>query len=98
MSDLYGGNISDKKLTAVSASLNLLEEQDSVMADRGFTISDLLKTKNVTLNIPPRLEDSSGQLSEHDRVETRRIASVRVHVERKGHWMDKKLSYTSFNI
>ena len=82
VSDLYGGNISDKQLTAVSGLLDLLEEGDSVMADRGFTISDLLKVKNVTLNVPPRVEDPSGQLSEHDRVETRRIASVRVHVER----------------
>ena len=48
------------------------------MADRGFNIGDLLAGKNVTLNIPPRLTDS--QLSENDRVVTRRIASVRVHV------------------
>ena len=52
------------------------------MADRGFTISDLLEPMNVTLNIPPRVEDPSGQLTEHDRVETRHIASVRVHIER----------------
>ena len=45
VSDLYGGNISDKNLTAVSGLLGLLEEGDSVMADRGFTISDLLKAK-----------------------------------------------------
>jgi len=51
------------------------------MADRGFTIGDLLEPINVTLNIPPRVEDPSGQLTEQDRVETRRIASVRVHVE-----------------
>ena len=87
MSDLYGGNISNKKLTAVSGLLNLLEEHDSVMADRSFTISDLLKTKNVTLNIPPRIEDPSGQLFEHDHVETRHIASVRVHVERTIGWI-----------
>ena len=33
-------------------------------------------------DIPPRVEDPSGQLTEHDLVETHRIASVRVHVER----------------
>jgi len=82
VSDLYGGNISDKHLTAVFGLLDLLEEGDDVMADRGFTINDLLEPINVTLNIPPRVEDPSGQLTEQDRVETRRIASVRVHVER----------------
>ena len=52
------------------------------MADRGFTIGDLLEPLNVTFNIPPRVEDPSAQLTEHNRVETHRIASVRVHVER----------------
>ena len=81
VSDLFGGNISDKELTAQSGLLDYLEDGDSVMADRGFNISELLDSKGVTLNIPPKLTDPSGQLSESDRVKTRRIASVRVHVE-----------------
>ena len=72
---------SDKYLTAVSGLLDLLEG-DAVMADRGFIIGDLLEPLNITLNIPSRVEDPSGQLTEHGRVETCRIASVRVHVER----------------
>ena len=52
------------------------------MADKGFNIADLLNAKSVTLNIPPKLVDPSGQFSEVDRVKTRRIASVRIHVER----------------
>ena len=52
------------------------------MADRGFNILNLLHSKGITLNIPPKLTDSSGQLSEDDQVKTRRIASVRIHVER----------------
>ena len=52
------------------------------MADRGFNITDLLYGKGITLNIPPKLVDSSGQLLEDDRVKTRRIASVCIHVER----------------
>ena len=82
VSELFGGNISDKELTAQSGLLDLLEEGDAVMADRGFNILDLLHSKGVTLNIPPKLTDSSGQLLEDDRVKTRRIASVRIHVER----------------
>ena len=83
ISDLFGGNISDKELTARCGLLDYLEEGDAVMADRGFNVHDLLEAKGVTLNIPPKLTDSSGgQLSESDRVKTRRIASVRIHVER----------------
>ena len=50
------------------------------MADRGFTIEDILPT-GVTLNVPPRL-NKTGQLTENERSTTRRIASIRIHVER----------------
>lgn len=36
ISDLYGGNISDKKLPVESDILKLLEHGESIMADRGF--------------------------------------------------------------
>ena len=80
ISDLYGGNISDKKLTAECGILKLLESGDAIMADRGFTIEDILPA-GVTLNVPPRLNES-GQLTENERSTTRRIASIRIHVER----------------
>ena len=35
--------------------LDLLEEGDAVMADRGFTISDLLEPLNATLYLPSRV-------------------------------------------
>ena len=50
------------------------------MADRGFEIEDLLPN-NVTLNIPPFMDDRP-QLSLEDEIKTRKIASVRIHVER----------------
>lgn len=80
ISDLYGGNISDKKLTVECGILKLLESGDSIMADRGFTIEDVLPP-GVSLNVPPRLNET-GQLTENERTTTRRIASVRIHVER----------------
>ena len=80
VSNLFGGNISDKELTIQSVLLDCLEEGDSVMVDRGFNIGDLLAGKDVTLNIPPRLTDS--QLSGDDHNVTRRSASVCVHVKR----------------
>ena len=51
------------------------------MADRGFEILDELTLIGVRLNIPPFLRGKT-QLSEEELVETRRIASVRIHVER----------------
>jgi len=33
--------------------IDLLEEGDHVVADRGFTVRDLLPKKGVKLNIPP---------------------------------------------
>ena len=50
------------------------------MADRGFTIEDILPP-GVSLNVPPRMNES-GQLTDDERTSTRRIASVRIHVER----------------
>ena len=90
ISDLYGGNISDKKLTLLSGLLDLLEAGDAIMADRGFTIHDILPT-GVTLNAPPRMNDS-GQLTESEQTTTRRIASVRIHVERTYYGENKELS------
>ena len=81
VSKLYGGSISVKELTRCSGILDLLEKGDSVMADRGFDIQDELTLQGVRLNIPPFLKGKS-QLSESELVETRRIASIRIHVER----------------
>ena len=80
VSDLYGGNISDKKLTVECDILKLFECGDSIMADRGFTIEDILPL-GVSLNVPPRMNESR-QLTDNERTATRRIASVRIHVER----------------
>lgn len=80
VSKLYGGSTSDRELTIQSGILELLEPGDSVMADKGFTIADLLSARGVSLNMPPMKTDT--QLTEKELLETRRIASVRIHVER----------------
>ena len=45
-----GGNASDEQIVKESRLLDLLEKGDSVMADKGFLIQDLL---GGTLNISP---------------------------------------------
>ena len=82
LSKLWGGNASDKQIVKESGLLNLLEPGDSVMADKGFTIQDLLDPLDVSLNMPPK-RDSNRQLSRQEVEETRRIAAVRIHVELK---------------
>lgn len=103
VSNLYAGSISDKELTRCSGILDLLEQGDSVMADRGFDIQDDLTLRGVRLNIPPFLKGKS-QLSESELVETRRIASIRIHVERamerikNFHIFDRTLPSSMSNI
>ncbi|CAB4005346.1 Hypothetical predicted protein, partial [Paramuricea clavata] len=80
VSSLYAGRTSDKKITKDRGILDLLEPGDQVMADRGFEIESDLPS-GVTLNIPPFL-DGKDQLSLEEELTTRKIASVRVHVER----------------
>ena len=80
ISPLYTGSISDKEITRCSGILDLLEHGDSVMADKGFNIDDLLKEKGVGLNIPPFLQ-SQAQFSAQDVHETKTIAKLRIHVE-----------------
>ncbi|KAL2103351.1 hypothetical protein ACEWY4_000219 [Coilia grayii] len=77
----YGGRCSDKFITTNSGFLEYLRPGDQVMADRGFVIQDLLLERRVKLVIPA-FTKKSMQLSEEDTTNTRRIANVRVHVER----------------
>ena len=70
VSKLWTGSTSDRRVTQESGLLDLLEEGDHVMADRGFTVRDLLTKKGVKLNISPftkgntatETESSAGQV------------------------------------
>ena len=81
VSSLYTGSISDKEITRCSGILDLLEAHDSVMADKGFDIADLLMSKQVSLNLPPFLRGQT-QFSAQEVLKTKNIAKVRIHVER----------------
>lgn len=81
LSDMFEGSISDKEIVKRSGLLDLLNPDDLVMADRGFDIKDLLQPRNVHLNIPPFLKNRKN-LTPQEEIDTKRIARVRIHVER----------------
>jgi len=83
VSPLYVGSISDVELTRISVFLTKLEDKPgiSIMADRGFTVKDMLETLGIDLNIPPFL-DGRQQLPYEEIEAGRTIASLRIHVER----------------
>lgn len=83
ISELFDGSISDVEIVKRSGILQkeLWEDGDYVMADRGFTIKELLEPLGVSLNIPAFLK-GKDQLSREDISESQTIATVRIHVER----------------
>ena len=82
VSKLYGGCTSDVEITRNSGLYDQLEAGDAVMADKGFVNikPDLVKL-GMKLYAPPL--NTNQQLSKEEVTITRRIASARIHVERK---------------
>lgn len=82
VSDLYPGSISDKQITKKCGIIDLCEEGDAIMADKGFLISDLTTPKGVELIIPP-FKKKYKQFLPHEVETTKNIANLRIHVERE---------------
>lgn len=80
VSDAWGRKTSDRQIVIDSGILNLLEPGDNIMADKGFTIRDILQEKGCTLNIPPFY--TKGQFTVDEIFYIQEIAKVRIHVER----------------
>lgn len=83
ISDSYGGSASDRQIIERSAIVqgNIFEKGDSLMADRGIMIQDLLAAQDVQVNTPHMLQGQS-QLAPEIVIQDRRLASERIHVER----------------
>lgn len=79
VSEAYPGSLSDKKVVQNCGLLKQMDLGDLIIADKGFLIQDILP-EGVSLNIPPFL--STPQFTEYQVYETKRIARVRIHVER----------------
>lgn len=82
VSDLWVGSISDKQLTKKCGILDLCEEGYSIMADKGFLISDLTTPKGINLIMPP-FKVANSKFSKRQVQQTRDIANARIHVERQ---------------
>lgn len=77
----WGGRVSDKHLTENSGILQNLLPGDTVLADRGFNIKESVAVYQANMSIPAFTKGKS-QLDAIEVEQTRRIANVRIHVER----------------
>ncbi|PFX32996.1 hypothetical protein AWC38_SpisGene2096 [Stylophora pistillata] len=81
ISKAWGGRVSDKYLTENCGILRKLLPGDIVLADRGFDIADSVALQQAKLHIPA-FTRGKKQLSAIEVETTRKIANVRIHVER----------------
>ena len=78
-----GGRKSDSQITVQSGLLDLLEDDDVILADKGFpeirtTINE--SGKKVIVVMPPFL--SGGEFTQEEVQETYSVANARIHIER----------------
>ena len=83
ISPVFVGSISDVELTKLSGFLEVIEDKPgiAIMADRGFTIKDMLDKLQIELNIPPFLNERK-QLPSDEVDQGRKTAALHIHVER----------------
>ena len=79
--DSWGGRVSDKHLTRQSGILRKLLPGDILLADRGFDIAEDVALMQASLEIPV-FTKGMPQLSPIDVEKTRKLANVRIHIER----------------
>lgn len=72
--------MSDVEITKLS-SLDLLEEGDSIMAEKGFVLNKVLDGTDISVNTPLFFL-SHGQFTKQEVEQTKIIAKLRIHIER----------------
>ena len=95
VSELFPGSVSDREIVSRCGILNpnFWNKDYKIMADKGFTIRDLLDPLGVKLNIPIFLEDKA-QFSAQQVVINQQISSLRIHVER---YISRKKNFHIFD-
>jgi hypothetical protein len=90
VSDLFSGSISDNGICHESGfyvllkqlkEMGCIQDNDGIMADKGFRIEKDLQELKLKLNIPP-FASSASQMCVGDVALTRKIAAHRIHIER----------------
>lgn len=81
ISKAWGGRVSDKYITENGGFLNNIYPGDLVLADRGFDIEASIGSMMAEVKIPT-FTRGKAQLAPADLELTRKIAHVRIHVER----------------
>lgn len=87
---LQVGRVSDKQITAGSGFFDLLEHNDEILADHGFTIRDELAVRGATLKIPYFTKERK-QLSAQEVDVSRRLSNVERVI---GRWKNLKILAT----
>ncbi|KAJ8273752.1 hypothetical protein GJAV_G00105130 [Gymnothorax javanicus] len=94
----WGGRVLNKQVTLESGFLDLLESRDEILADRGFLIRDELAAYGATLRIP-NFTKGKSQLPACEVYSSRRLARVRIHVERViSRWKSFKILHSVIPI
>ena len=81
VSDAYGGSTSDRQIVERSNLARMCEAGDSIMADKGFNVQDIMAPYDVTVNIPAFFS-RKNRLTSSTVLKDRKIANKRVHIER----------------
>ncbi len=81
ISEGWGGRASDKHITEHCSLLQNLVPGDTILADRGFDIADSVGSYCSSLKLPAFTKGKT-QLSGIGVEQSRKIANVRIHVER----------------
>lgn len=82
VSSVYGGSTSDRQIIERSTELlEKFEPGDSVLADKGFDVEDILAAYRITLNIPTFFR-KGHQITPEILAKDRKISSKRVHIKR----------------
>ena len=81
VSDMYEGSIADMAIFAQCGILEHVRPGDAFLVDKGFTVQDILLSKQATIFIPPFL-GKREMFTKEEILVTKRIAKARIHVER----------------
>ncbi|CAN8028820.1 unnamed protein product [Ixodes persulcatus] len=84
----WGGRVSDKELTLKSGFLNLVNEGDVYLVDRGFRCQEMFAAKGARLlqcmdcTVIPAFTKGKNRLSGGEVTLSRKLSRARIHVER----------------